>query len=55
MGFWGMLAMSAGQIAGGWLYDNVGHQLPFWGEALFMVPSILLIIFFVHEPEKRED
>ena len=55
MGFWSMLAMSAGQIAGGWLYDNVGHQLPFWGEALFMIPSILLIIFFVHEPEKRED
>jgi MFS family permease len=55
MGFWGMLVMSAGQIAGGWLYDNVNHQLPFWGEALFMVPSILLIVFFIKEPEKIED
>jgi MFS family permease len=55
LGFWSMLVMSAGQITGGWLYDNVGHQLPFWGEALFMVPSMLLIIFFIHEPERRED
>jgi predicted MFS family arabinose efflux permease len=50
-----MLAMSGGQIAGGWLYDNVNHQLPFWGEAIMMVPSILLIVFFVKEPEKIED
>ncbi len=55
MGFWGMLVMSAGQIAGGWLYDNVNHQLPFWGEVLFMMPSILLIVLFIKEPEKIED
>ena len=55
LGFWSMLAMSGGQIAGGWLYDNVNHQLPFWGEAIMMIPSILLIIFFVKEPEKIED
>jgi MFS family permease len=55
MGFWSLLAMSGGQIAGGWLYDNVNHQLPFWGEAVMMIPSILLIIFFVKEPEKVED
>jgi MFS transporter, DHA1 family, multidrug resistance protein len=55
MGFWSMLVMSAGQIAGGWLYDNVNHQLPFWGEAVMMIPSLLLIVFFVKEPEKRED
>ena len=55
LGFWSMLTMSAGQIAGGWLYDNVNHQLPFWGEAIMMVPSILLIVFFIKEPEKIED
>ncbi|MFA5868571.1 MAG: MFS transporter [Candidatus Bathyarchaeia archaeon] len=55
LGFWSMLAMSGGQIAGGWLYDNVNHQLPFWGEAIMMVPSILLIVFFIREPEKVED
>jgi MFS family permease len=55
LGFWSMLAMSAGQIAGGWLYDNVNHQLPFWGEAIMMVPSLLIIILWVKEPEKRED
>lgn len=40
---------------GGWLYDNVNHQLPFWGEAAMMIPSILLIVFFIKEPEKVED
>jgi MFS family permease len=55
LGFFSMIAMSAGQITGGWLYDNVNHQLPFWGEAIMMVPSILLIVFLVEEPEKVED
>jgi MFS family permease len=55
LGFWSMLTMGAGQITGGWLYDNVSHQLPFWGEALMMIPSILLIVFFIHESDKRED
>jgi MFS family permease len=55
LGFWSMLTMSAGQITGGWLYDNVNHQLPFWGEAVMMIPSILLIVFFIKEPEKVED
>jgi MFS family permease len=55
LGFFSMIAMSAGQIMGGWLYDNVNHQLPFWGEAIMMIPSILLIVFLVEEPEKVED
>jgi len=55
LGFFTMMAMSAGQIAGGWLYDNVNHQLPFWGQAIMMVPSILLVVFFIKEPEKIED
>ena len=55
LGFWSMLTMSAGQITGGWLYDNVNHQLPFWGEAVMMIPSILLIVFFIKEPDKVED
>jgi MFS family permease len=55
LGFFSMIAMSAGQIIGGWLYDNVNHQLPFWGEAIMMVPAILLIVFLIEEPEKAED
>jgi MFS family permease len=55
IGFFSMLTMSAGQILGGWLYDNVNHQLPFWGQAVMMVPAILLVIFFIKEPEKIED
>ncbi len=55
LGFWSMLAVSTGQIFGGWLYDNVNHQLPFWGEAAMMVPTLLIIVFFVKEPERAED
>jgi MFS family permease len=55
LGFFSMIAMSAGSITGGWLYDNVNHQVPFWGEVIIMVPAILLIVFLVRESEKVED
>jgi MFS family permease len=53
--FFGAIAMSAGQLVGGWLYDNVEHQLPFWGEAVIMAVSTLIVVFFINEPEKVED
>jgi MFS family permease len=55
LSFTSNIAMSVGQLSGGWLYDNVGHQIPFWGQALMMVPVLLLIVFFVKEPERAED
>jgi len=47
--------MSAGMLVGGWLYDNVGHQLPFWGEAAIMAASTMIVVLFIREPEKVED
>ncbi|MBN1683361.1 MFS transporter [Candidatus Bathyarchaeota archaeon] len=50
-GFWGMLTASIGAIMGGWIYDNVDHQLPFWLQYLFIIPIFFTVIFLVKEPD----
>jgi MFS family permease len=45
--FFELIAVSSGQILGGFIYDNVSHQLPlliFWAST---VPSFLLTLSFV--------
>ena len=39
---------------GGLLYDNVSPQLPFLLMPILIVPSVLLIVFYVHEPKPEE-
>gem|GEM_PF-3639851 len=39
---------------GGLLYDNVSPQSPFLISALIIIPSIILTIFYVHEPRREE-
>jgi MFS family permease len=53
-GFFSLLAMSAGMFAGGWLYDNVGHQVPFLLQFILVIPPLLLVHFFIEEPSKDE-
>jgi len=53
-GFFSLLAMSAGMFAGGWLYDNVGHQVPFLLQFILVIPPLLLVHFFIEEPPKDE-
>jgi len=53
--FFTLLAGSVGQLMGGYLYDNVSHQLPYWIQIVFVLPSMLLIIFFVKEPKAEEE
>jgi MFS family permease len=56
MNFFTYIAMAIGGALGGLLYEKVFPQLPFLLVAFLTVPSIALILFFVHEPkpEKRE-
>ncbi len=54
-GFFILVAGSVGQLLGGYLYDNVSHQLPWWLQLAFAVPSLLLVLFFVKEPKKGEE
>jgi MFS family permease len=53
-GFFTMISMSLGMFAGGWLYDNIGHQIPFLLQFFFIIPPLLLIQLFIKEP-KSED
>jgi MFS family permease len=50
-GFFVMIAGSLGQLTGGWLYDNVGHRVPFLIQILLVIPPMLLVYFWVEEPE----
>ena len=56
MNFFTYIAMAIGGASGGLLYERVFPQLPFLLVAVLTIPSIVLILFFVHEPkpEKRE-
>jgi MFS family permease len=53
-GFFTMIALSLGMFAGGWLYDNVGHQVPFLLQLVLIIPPFLLVYFFIEEPKKDE-
>jgi len=54
MNFFTYIFMAIGGIIGGLLYDKVSPQLPFLLMPILIVPSILLIIFYVHEPKPEE-
>jgi MFS family permease len=56
MNFFTYIAMAIGGASGGLLYERVFPQLPFLLVAVLTIPSIVLILSFVHEPkpEKRE-
>jgi len=56
MNFFTYIAMAMGGALGGVLYEKVAPHLPFLLVAGLALPSIALVMFFVHEPkpEKRE-
>ncbi len=47
--------VALGMLTGGFLYEHVNPQLPFSLLLVFLIPQLLVTIFLVHEPEKRED
>jgi predicted MFS family arabinose efflux permease len=56
MNFFTYIAMAIGGAAGGLLYEAISPQLPFLLAAALTIPSMVLVLSFVHElePEKRE-
>ena len=44
-----------GNFIGGVLYEHWSPQLPFFLAIIFFVPSFILTLTMVHEPEKREE
>lgn len=49
------IVMALGNLTGGILYEHVSPQLPFFLAILFIVPSFMLMLILVHEPERREE
>lgn len=49
------IIMAVGMLAGGFIYEHVSPQLPFFISIIFVIPEILMILFLVHEPAKREE
>lgn len=54
MNFFVYIFMAIGGIIGGLLYDRVSPQLPFLLMPILIVPSVLLIAFYVREPKPEE-
>jgi MFS family permease len=52
--FANFILMALGSVTGGILYEHVSPQLPFFLAIVLIVPSFVLTLIMVHEPEKRE-
>ena len=47
--------MALGSLTGDILYEHVSPQLPFFLAIILVVPSLIIALMLVHEPEKREE
>jgi len=54
-GFFVLIASSLGQLASGFMYDNISHSLPFSLQFLFIVPALLVTLIFITEPKRKEE
>ncbi len=55
MNFANYIVLAAGSLLGGYLYDQVAPQAPFMLAIAGVVPSFLLTLILVKEPERREE
>jgi sugar phosphate permease len=46
------LGAVTGPVVGGWLYDNVGHSMPFYFTAALVFLGALLIALLVRDPQR---
>jgi MFS family permease len=49
------ILMAVGSVTGGILYEHVSPQLPFFLAIVSLVPTFILTLTMVHEPERREE
>jgi MFS family permease len=49
------IMMAIGSLLGGLMYEYVSPQLPFYFAITCVVPSFILTLTLVHEPEGREE
>lgn len=48
------LGAALGPLAGGWLYDNLGHAMPFYLNTAVMLVGALLVAVVLREPHAVE-
>jgi MFS family permease len=53
--FVGYIAMGFGMLLGNYLYISFLPQMPFYVALALTVPSLMIVLFLVHEPAKRAD
>ena len=53
--FMNYILMAVGSLAGGFLYEHVSPQAPFYISMILVAPAFVLVSTLVHEPEKREE
>jgi MFS family permease len=53
--FTGYIAMGIGMLLGNYLYVSVFPQLPFLIAIATTIPTLIMVLFLVHEPAKREN
>jgi MFS family permease len=51
--FSGYIMSGIGMLLGSYLYVSVLPQLPFYMALALVFPTLVIVLFFVHEPEKR--
>ena len=54
-GFFTNIAMALGQLAGGMMYDNFSHSLPWIVQVVFIIPILVIIILYIDEPQKERE
>jgi len=50
-GFFRLIAASMGQFTGGWLFDNVNHQVPFYIQIPLVFIPFILVYLYIDENE----
>ena len=51
-GFFRLIAAALGQFTGGWLFDNVNHQIPFLLQIALVCIPFFLVYFYIDENEE---
>ena len=51
-GFFRLIAAALGQFTGGWLFDNVNHQVPFLIQIALVCIPFFLVYFYIDENEE---
>ena len=55
MNFVSFMFMALGNFIGGFFYEHISHQLPFYITIASIIPSFMITLMLVEEPEKREE